>query len=257
MGPFPDDGGAGALKDQGMTIPERGWTAMVLPLALTLACTLALPLVGQPLGALLLVLVVYLWRRLTHRPWSGVGLALKWSALPLFLAGVAVTGAALVAANAVSVALGAARWVPWVPDDLAFLPVAIAIIVLVQALPEELLWRGNLHDVLSERLSTGAVVAVTSVAFGAVHVFSRSQAQGAWEVALYAVGAMALGLVCAVTRARTGTLWAAVGVHSGFYFANGFFPTEGIVYGVQLLVQALAMGLVGLVVWAAPRRGSA
>ncbi|WP_150251635.1 CPBP family intramembrane glutamic endopeptidase [Nocardiopsis deserti] len=240
-----------------MTTPERGWTAVVLPLVLTLACTFAVPLVGQPFGALLVVLVVYLWRRWARRPWAGLGLGLTWSALPLFLVGVGVTVTVLVGANAVSVVLGAARWVPWVPDDLAFLPVAIAVIVLVQALPEELLWRGNLHDMLAERMSTGAVVAVTSVLFGAVHVFSQSQAQGAWEMALYAVGAMALGLVCAVSRARTGTLWMAVGVHSGFYFAHGFFPTEGIVYGVQLLVQILAMGLFGLVVLVMPRRGAA
>ncbi len=67
-------------------------------------------------------------------------------------------------------------------------------------------------------------------------------------MALHAVGAMALGFVCAASRVRTGSIWMAIGVHSGFYFGNGFFPTEGIVYGVRLLVQIIVMVLIGLLV---------
>ena len=173
---------------------------------------------------------------------------MAWSAIPHLLLGVGVTVAAVLAANAASVALGAATWVPWEPEDLVFLPLVIVVIILVQALPEELLWRGHLYDVLAERLSPGVVLALTSVAFGVLHVFSQSEARGAVEVALYAVGAAALGFACAASRVRTGAIWMAVGMHSGIYFANGFFPTEGIVYGVQLLAQFVAMALAGLLV---------
>lgn len=231
-------------------------TGVVLPILLIVACTFAVSMAGQPLGVVVAVLLVYLWRRFTRRPWSGVGLPMKWSALPLLPLGSGLTVAALVAANAVSVALGAARWVAWEPQDLIFLPLVILFIVLAQALPEELLWRGHLHDVLSERLSPIVVLVLTSLVFGGLHVFSQSQAQGAVEVALYAVGAMALGFACAASRLRTGAIWMAVGVHSGLYFANGFFPTEAIVYGVQLVAQTVVMVLVGLVVLYLPvKRG--
>ncbi|HJE61501.1 MAG TPA: CPBP family intramembrane metalloprotease [Nocardiopsis listeri] len=112
--------------------------------------------------------------------------------------------------------------------------------------PEELIWRGNLYDLVAEHLSPRVVLVLTSVGFGALHVFSQSAARGTVEVALHAVGAMALGFVCAASRVRTGSIWMAIGVHSGFYFGNGFFPTEGIVYGVRLLVQIIVMVLIGL-----------
>lgn len=46
--------------------------------------------------------------------------------------GSGVTVAALLAADAVSVAMGAARWVPWEPEDLIYLPRVIAIIIIAQ-----------------------------------------------------------------------------------------------------------------------------
>jgi membrane protease YdiL (CAAX protease family) len=231
-------------------------TAVVLPILITVAFTYAMILAGQPLGAILAVLLVYLWRRFTRRPWSGVGLPMKWSALPHLLIGTGLTVAALLAANAVSVTLGAARWVPWEPQDLVFLPLVILFIVLGQALPEELLWRGQLYDVLAERLTPGLVLVLTSVVFGALHLFSQSEARGALEVGLYAVGSATLGFACAASRARTGAIWMAVGVHSGFYFAHGFFPTEGIIYSVQLLAQIVVMVLAGLLVLYVPGRKS-
>ncbi|MFE3457827.1 CPBP family intramembrane glutamic endopeptidase [Nocardiopsis aegyptia] len=229
-------------------------TQVALPLLLVVACTFAVSMAGQPFGAVLAVVVVLLWRRFTHRPWAGVGLPMRWSAVPHLLLGAGVTVAALVAANAASVAVGAAGWVPWEPEGLVYLPLVIAMIVFVQALPEELLWRGHLHDVLAERLSPAIVLVLTSVVFGALHVFSESEARGAVEVALFAVGAAALGFACAASRVRTGTIWMAVGVHSGFYLANGFFPTEGIVYGVQLVAQTVVMVLVGLAILYRPAR---
>ncbi|PSK99907.1 membrane protease YdiL (CAAX protease family) [Murinocardiopsis flavida] len=220
---------------------------------LTFLCTGAMILAGQPLGVAAVLLLVYLWRRVARRPWSGLGLRVTWAAVAHGLLGVAAAVAATLAANAAAVALGAARWVPWEPDGLAYLPVAIAMIVVVQAFPEELLWRGNLHDILADRLPPLAVMVLTSVAFGSLHVLSQSEADGAAEVALYAVGAAALGFACAASRERTGTLWAAIGIHSGFYFANGFVPTEPAAYGVQLTAQAAVLTAVGMLFLVRPR----
>jgi uncharacterized protein len=109
----------------------------------------------------------------------------------------------------------------------------------------------------SSRPATWAVV-LTSVFFGALHLFSQSPAQGAFEKVLFAVGAVALGFVCAVARLRTGALWAAVGVHSGFYLGEGFFPTEPTHFGVQLAAQIVITTVLGLAVLGFPgRRGAA
>jgi membrane protease YdiL (CAAX protease family) len=250
-----------SLDPREMTSPTRGRLGIgqaaahvALPVLLTVACTYAVILAGQPLGVVVAVALVFLWRRFTRRPWAGVGLPMRWSAPLLLLLGAGVSVAAVVGANAAAVALGAARWVAWEPEGLIALPLVILFIVVAQALPEELLWRGHLHDVLAERLSPIVVVVLASAAFGALHVFSRSEAQGAVEVGLYAAGAAALGFACAASRVRTGTLWMAVGVHSGIYFGNGFFPTEGIDYAVQLLAQFVVMALAGLLVLVVPWR---
>ncbi|WP_306369414.1 CPBP family intramembrane glutamic endopeptidase [Nocardiopsis sp. CC223A] len=205
---------------------------------LTLLCTAAMILSG-PFAVLVAVGSVLLWRRLTGRPWRGTGLGWDRWALPSLVAGVLGGALALLGANAVAVAVGAARWTAWEPDNPAYLPLVIAMIVVGTALPEELLWRGNLQDLLTERLSATWAVVLTSVLFGALHLFSQSPAQGTFERVLFAVGAVALGLVCAASRLRTGAIWAAVGVHAGFYFGTGFFPTEAAHYGVRLAVRII------------------
>lgn len=194
------------------------------------------------------VLLVWLVRRyLAHRPWQGLRLTRSWSALPQALLGVGAAMAAVIGANAISVALGVATWAPGIdPSQLLLLPLAIAIIVLGQAFPEELWFRGHLFDTLSDRLTPRTVLVVTSLVFGSLHIFSHSPAQGLAEKLIYVVQAMSLGLACGAARSRTGALWAAIGFHTGYHIGYGLLPTESTHYGVQLVILAATTSVAAL-----------
>ncbi|WP_214324343.1 CPBP family intramembrane glutamic endopeptidase [Nonomuraea sediminis] len=209
-------------------------------------------LVREPLAALgvtsLAVLLVWLVRRyLAHRPWQGLHLTRSWSALPKALLGLGAAMAAVIAANALSAALGVATWPPAPePSKLLALPLVIATIVLGQAFPEELWFRGHLFDMLSERFSPRAVLVISSVAFGSIHIFSQSSAQGLAERLIFVAQAMTLGLACGAARSRTGTLWAAIGFHTGFHIGYRLLPVQPTNFGVQLVILAATTTVVAL-----------
>ncbi|WP_433213430.1 lysostaphin resistance A-like protein [Microtetraspora malaysiensis] len=224
--------------------------AVALPLTLLLGSDH--PLL-RPFGTVGITLaslgLIYLVRRfLYRRPWRGVGLERSWRAVPHLLIGVLAGAVAVTASSVLSVAFGVATWVSWdlLRPELPFLPLAIALALLGQAFPEELLWRGHLFDTLSDRLSPRAVLVVTSVVFGSLHIISQSAADTLGERLLYVLQAVALGFACGAARARMGTVWMAVGVHTGFHTGNLLLPTTDIRYDLQLVILTCTLGLTGL-----------
>ncbi|MFI9836915.1 lysostaphin resistance A-like protein [Nonomuraea sp. NPDC051941] len=217
----------------------------------------------QPVGVIGVTLaslgLVYLIRRfLGRQSWRGVGLTRTWRAVPHLLAGIMAGAVAVIAANGLSVALGVATLTPWwdvVGPQLPWVLLNVAIVLLGQAFPEELLWRGHLFDTLSGRLSPRAVLIVVSVCFGALHILSRSPADTPAERLLYVLQAIGIGFACAAARARTGAVWMAVGVHTGFHTGNIVLPTQDIQYGVQLVIVACALAVTGLLILARRRDG--
>lgn len=234
--------------------------AVVLPMELL---GLPRPLFNLAAGlgiTLVAILLVAGWRRyLLRRSWAGVGLSRSRSAFPQALLGVAAAAAAVAAANAASVALGAATWA-W-PDlreataEIGFGMTVLAILgslsvsILWQGLPEELLWRGHLHELLSSSMSPGAVLLLTSMGFGSLHIFSSSGADGMLERLLWVVTATALGFAAGAARARTGAVWMAVGVHSGLHIANGLLaPVEPSNFVAWVVMLTIALTIAGLVI---------
>ncbi|MFI7035735.1 lysostaphin resistance A-like protein [Microbispora rosea] len=210
----------------------------------------------QTLSALSVTLVslalVYAVRRfLGGQRWSGVRLTWSWSAAWQALAGLLAGAVAVMTANAFAVALSLTDWVPWwesARDVLPYLPLALAIPVLNQAFPEELLWRGHLYDTLSARLSTRAVVITVTAVFGALHIISQSGADTLAEKLLYVVMATALGFACTVARMRSGAVWMAVGVHGGFHIGLRLTPTQHAGFAAQLVLMAAALILAAWVI---------
>lgn len=209
--------------------------------------------VGVTLAA---VLIIWLLRRfVTRQPWSGVRLHWDRKAISRFALGAAAAMAAVLTANAISIAVGIARLHPFDTEGLPWATVVLLIFVLPllnQAFPEELLWRGHLYDTLSPRIA----LVTTTLAFGAMHIISQGGQQGIVEHLLYVVTACALGFGCGAARERTGSLWAAVGFHTGFHWANRVMPTEGIQYGVQLVLLAVTMTVAAVLLLRAGRRAS-
>ncbi|XVQ88856.1 lysostaphin resistance A-like protein [Microbispora siamensis] len=210
----------------------------------------------QTLSALSVTLVslalVYAVRRfLGRQSWSGVRLTWSWSAAWQALAGLLAGAVAVVSAKALAVALGLTTWLPWAEQGgalLPYLPVALAILMLSQAFPEELLWRGHVYDTLSARLSPRAVLIIVSVVFGALHILSQSAADTLVDKLLYVVQATALGFACAVARMRSGAVWMAVGVHTGLHIGWRLAATQVTNFGAQLVLMAGALILAAWVI---------
>ncbi|GAA2320381.1 hypothetical protein GCM10010149_86600 [Nonomuraea roseoviolacea subsp. roseoviolacea] len=202
----------------------------------------------QPLGAagiaLAALLLVHLVRRFAdRRPWAALG----WHRPSHLLIGVVAGLVPVLVAGGLSLAVGAMRWVPVDASFLLWLPLVAVVVLLGQAFPEELLWRGHLVDTLSVRLSPRTVVVISSVAFGAMHIVSRSPADTVLERALFAISAVALGFACTAARLRGGGLWMAVGVHWGFHIGLRLLPLQEVRYGVQLVLLTVTLALAGAV----------
>ena len=226
--------------------------AFVVPDAHPLAQVVVAGLLPTSIG----LLIVLGWRRLLRKPWSGVALALNRSTIPWLLLGITAGVIPILIAAAGSVAVGAGSWgslqtggaSPWV---LAV--VLLCQLLLLQAFPEELLWRGHLTDLLASRLRPRTVLILTSVCFGALHLISMGGQQTVVDHAMYVVMATGIGFACGAARLATGSTWTAVGVHLGFHLGHTFAPVEPRIYPVMLGLQAAMLGLAGLALLAGAR----
>lgn len=90
------------------------------------------------------------------------------------------------------------------------------------AVTEELMFRGLLFRLVERGLGTYAALALSSVLFGAMHLFNEhATLLGAVAIAIEAGGM--LGAAYAATR----SLWLPIGLHFGWNFAeSGIFGTE-------------------------------
>ncbi len=77
--------------------------------------------------------------------------------------------------------------------------------VIIAPLGEEFFFRGYLFELFKRRISTAVAVIATAVLFSIVHI-----------APLNILPIVALGVLLAVVRHRTGNLWSAVGLHAGF-----------------------------------------
>jgi uncharacterized protein len=244
-----------------------GFFGCVLIIGTTVqAATAWLPLVisyaaaGLAITASTLGMVLLLRRHADRRPWSGIGLILDRTAIPLLLFGIVLAAIVTTVAAAVTVQLGLADWGPsadttktLTEQGLATTIIMIAIsTLLVQGFPEELVFRGYMFRNLGETLPLWATVASTSLIFGSMHVFSDSEATTLGEHVFYAVVATGFGLMLAVCRTVSNTLWLGIGFHGGYNAFNGrfatvhqgaFIPAWLIVLGVLIAAAALTIAV--------------
>ncbi|HYZ37949.1 MAG TPA: type II CAAX endopeptidase family protein [Pseudonocardiaceae bacterium] len=209
------------------------------------------------IAASALGLVWLLRRHIDRRPWSGIALTLHRAAIPHLLAGIVLAGVVSVAAAAATVQLGLADW-RWSAETTNDGGLAITIIlialstVLVQAFPEELVFRGYMYANLGETLPLWATVVSSSLIFGSMHVFSDQGATTAGQHATYAVAATGFGLMLAACRMVSGMLWLGIGFHCGFDVCNNrltivhhgaFIPAWLIVLVVLILGAAFTIAI--------------
>ncbi|MFI6265600.1 lysostaphin resistance A-like protein [Micromonospora sp. NPDC051006] len=151
-------------------------------------------------------------RWLDRRPLAQLGVAGR-GALRMTLVGAAIWLLPALSAIAGCVALG------WVRIDLLHSPAALLLLVatqivlvfLLEALPEELVFRGYLFVNLAERLRRWGTILAQAALFAAWGVLVGS-VDDPVRLAVFLGFGVGLGYL----RALTGTIWAGVGLHVAF-----------------------------------------
>lgn len=124
-------------------------------------------LVGVSSIALTVFFVVYCFRKLGRQSLSGLRLHFKRSAVVELVVGILLALFIILIVNIASVTLGATEWEHW-DQNISMKIYAMDIfllfvfVLLGQAFPEELLFRGHLFDTLSSKVSYNKVLFLTS-----------------------------------------------------------------------------------------------
>lgn len=198
----------------GLAAAVRGW-----PLAGQLA-------VGISLFALTTVcavlLVTALARFVDHSHLRDYGWRWDRRVIPSLTLGL---GLAVAVALPVTGLAAIGGWLRPVDDASGGMPLwgvivqAIALAFLLQAIPEELIFRGYLLRTLRSR---GRITPVwmSAILFAALHLLSSSGQEGLAERFLYLALPFGFAVLAGALRLVTGSIWAAIGVHGGIHVAS-------------------------------------
>ena len=198
--------------------------------------------------ALVVPLIAMARRYVDNEPFDGLGLALDRSALRPLLVGALSWFGPFVLCLAILLGLGLVEItaiVPWT-EILAFLPLLVVLVFLLEALPEELAFRGYVQTNLGKVLMPWMAVTTQAALFGS------------WGVALWLISSggidplhaslfYVMGGVLGVLRIISGSVWTGIGFHLAFQTAaqlllnaeRGHFEIEGLIW-----LQVLALGAV-------------
>jgi len=185
---------------------------------------------------LILALVILLWARLTHKPWSELGLARPRSWITPILVGIPLGVAFKFFMKAVVMPLLGADPVNQAYHHLtgntAALPEFILTILIGAGFAEEVVFRGFLFDRFRRLFGTRPwatvlTVVISAALFGAAH-WSGQGLPGVQQ-------AIMTGLVFGAIFARTRSLWMLMIAHAAFDLAAGWM----IFYGLETRIAHL------------------
>lgn len=124
----------------------------------------------------------------------------------------------------------------------------LGLAFLYQGFGEELLWRGYLQRHLPMGLKPA--IWVSAAAFGVMHLVSSGGQQNALDHVLYLITPFGFAVLAGVLAAKTGSLWAAVGVHGGSHTAHLVLAflgvgddSRGMWIGEGLVCLVIALGV--------------
>ncbi len=217
-----------------------GWIAAAVLVA-------PLPDTAMPWRAVissLLGVVVATWavvRWVDRRSFTEIGLGIgRWVSGHLGYG--LLWGAALFAAGFALVAAGGAvRFTPEAGTALGYLGALTSMLLFftVAAAAEEVLFRGYALRVLSDRWGPAVAVLITSVLFGLAHAANPEVT----PLALFNIFLAGLWLGLAVVR--TGSLWFAIGLHTGWNWAMAALfdvPVSGLTQGFDTPLYSVMVG---------------
>lgn len=157
-----------------------------------------------------------------------LGLPCDFIASRQFTAGLAL-GGLLITADVLFIAcFGSLQWHLRISHHTLLRAVTVTLLLLFGALLEELSFRGYPFQKLTESLGAFWAVVALSALFGAVHLWNPD-AQGFLSWGFF--NTLAVGLLFALARIRTGSLWFSFGLHFGWNLFQGEvfgLPVSGI-----------------------------
>ena len=117
---------------------------------------------------------------------------------------------------------------------------AFVVLVVLAPIVEELLYRGYLYGKLRNSFSIWLSIIITSIAFGAAHLWAGPDSPLQWAVA---VDTFTLSLVMCATREYTGAIWVPIMMHMAkngiaFYF---LFVNTGAINQTESLLPFIFM----------------
>ncbi len=138
-------------------------------------------------------------------------------------------GGVLIAADVAFIAgFGSLRFHLHLGRHMLLRAVAVTVLLFFGALLEELSFRGYPFQKLTEAFGAFWAVVFLSALFGAVHL-GNPDAQGFLSWGFF--NTLAVGLLFALARIRTGSLWFSVGLHFGWNLFQGAvfgLPVSGL-----------------------------
>jgi hypothetical protein len=185
-------------------------------------------LLSNAVGIVVATAAVFFARRwLDRRSFMSLGLAWHPGWLQHLLAG-ALLGIVLQAGIfVIELFLGwlVVEQVGWRGAGSPLLGLAVMLVVfLAVAWNEELIIRGYVLQNLEVGLGTKLAVLISSVIFGALHIFNSNSS------VIAVLGVSLAGVLLAVAYLATRTLWLAIGLHLGWNYGEGpifGFPVSG------------------------------
>ena len=233
----PEEGDPGRPKPRGGV---AGFLArLLLPVLVTLlglvlivrltvdggAATEVATLLGRiGTGAVLILVVVLSTRLVRTRTRSGGGTGARPARVSAFLTGFALWLVPALATFAVLTLLGV-RWSLGAGVGRAALLVGLLLVAVLvsEAIPEELVFRGHVTDVLSERLGGWLIIIVQAALFTGFALALRGWT-GVPDLSLFAGMGVAFGYL----RMVTGTVWTSIGFHTAFQTGSQLILTHEV-----------------------------
>ena len=192
--------------------------------------------------------VWFLCRYLDKMPFSIVDLRLTGRGVLWFFSMIAVACIIF----AITMGIAHLAGVKGIPEDSsgdtwwANMILAFGLGFLLQAIPEEIIFRGWLIPSLG---NTKLAVALSVVTFGVIHIVSQGGQQNLVERFIYLIMPLGFAFAAAIVRLASHSVWAAVGVHGGLHISGTimfFLPNESS--PLQWTLLGVLWVLVGIIV---------
>ena len=192
--------------------------------------------------------VWFLCRYLDKMPFSIVDLRLTSRGVLWFFSMIAVACIIF----AITMGIAHLAGVKGIPEDSsgdtwwANIILAFGLGFLLQAIPEEIIFRGWLIPSLG---NTKLAVALSVVTFGAIHIVSQGGQQNLVERFIYLIMPLGFAFAAAIVRLASHSVWAAIGVDGGLHISGTimfFLPNESS--PLQWTLLGVLWVLVGIIV---------